>query len=787
MKELRYQREAVQELTNKTIRLLNLESRRKKLIFEAPTGSGKTVMAAQMLNNLMEELQSRGDSHFQRVAFIWIAPNKLHEQSYFKMKAAFSETRVLRPVMYDELDHSDGYIHEGEILFVNWESINKDNALMIRDSEQSKSLFEITRRTQEQHGLPIIVVIDEEHLFWSKTADKSAKVLQQINPYVEVRISATPKTINPDEIVKVYRQDVIAEQMIKEEVILNPNIEQGYTDERELNDHLIKTALAKRQQLADAYQKLGININPLLLIQLPNDTSATMTADDETIAEQVKLSLSIQHGITEENGKLAVWLSNEKSNLAGLEKPDNLTEVLLFKQAIALGWDCPRAAVLLIFRKMNSEQFTIQTVGRILRMPEQHFYTDPILNRGYVYTDIAKDKIQIVAEDMDYLHAHILLAKRRDDLKNVALRSTYIERTSAERNRLGSDFKEHLMKIINEEWLNNQPRALFSFDEDGNAFIPEDEENILDYYAENRRKATESQRISFDIKNIKVEIPKDVHFQNEITIIETGQKASFARSAGEIDRIYLAFCSSMLGQFEKAHSTKVLARYLTEILEQLFALPDWEAKKVVLYYANKPKFEALIKKGLSSYLKILSDRQKQIKETKGYKSYTWEVPEDRIYDESTHHIVNTDAHALLPFVELNNVFTPEVEFAKFLESQKEHIDWWYKNGDSGKQNYAVPYTDIEGDKSLFYVDFVIRLKNGKVFLFDTKTEGSDDNAPNKHNALLDYMSSAENVGKGLKGGVIINDGSVWKYSPAKIDNTNDTTNWSPFFPDVENN
>ena len=57
------------------------------------------------------------------------------------MKAAFSETRVLRPVMYDELDHSDGYIHEGEILFVNWESINKDNALMIRDSEQSKSLF----------------------------------------------------------------------------------------------------------------------------------------------------------------------------------------------------------------------------------------------------------------------------------------------------------------------------------------------------------------------------------------------------------------------------------------------------------------------------------------------------------------------------------------------------------------------------------------------------------------------------------------------------------------------
>ena len=49
------------------------------------------------------------------------------------------------------------------------------------------------------------------------------------------------------------------------------------------------------------------------------------------------------------------------------------------------------------------------------------------------------------------------------------------------------------------------------------------------------------------------------------------------------------------------------------------------------------------------------------------------------------------------------------------------------------------------------------------------------------------MNSVENVDKDLKGGIIIKDGSVWKYSPLKIDNTNDTTNWSPFFPDVENN
>ena len=181
-------------------------------------------MAAQMLAGLTEELLSRGDSPYSEVALIWIAPNKLHQQSYQKMKSLFAETRLLRPVMYDELDQADGVIKPGEILFVNWESINKDKNLMVRDSEQAASLYEITRRTSQELGLPIVVVIDEEHLFWSKTADKSAKVLGRINPKVEIRISATPKT-HSDHIVTVSREEVVAEEMIKRQVVLKRVLE----------------------------------------------------------------------------------------------------------------------------------------------------------------------------------------------------------------------------------------------------------------------------------------------------------------------------------------------------------------------------------------------------------------------------------------------------------------------------------------------------------------------------------------------------------------------------------
>ena len=774
MKEIKYQQKYVRKLVDETVDLLRLSGHRKTLIFKAPTGSGKTVMASQLLADLTEELQSRGDSPYQQVAYIWIAPNKLHQQSYFKMKNYFTETRLLRPVMYDELDQSEGVIKPGEILFVNWESINKDKNVMVRDSEQYASLYEITRRTQEEAGLPIVVVIDEEHLFWSKSADKSAKVLQRINPKVEIRISATPKT-NSDHKVTIDRQEVVNEEMIKKQVVLNPDITKGYTDENELNVHLIQCALQKRKLLADGYKKEGTNINPLLLIQLPNDTSESMSSEDLAIADQVKTYLRAIKDITTENKKLAVWLSNEKENLDGLEEPDNMTEVLLFKQAIALGWDCPRAAVLLIFRKLQSNQFTIQTVGRILRMPEQKFYKNDLLNVGYVYTDISKDQIQIVAEDMDYLNKDALQAIRRENLKNVALQSYYSVYKSSDRNRLGPDFKKVLIDCFSRNWLVKWQQFSFSFD-DEDTKEPEPPQNVV---GQNRKQVERDQRIKFDVLRLGVEVPENIVFQNEVGIIDVDKnKHEFARSAGEIRRIYIDYCRSLLGSFEKAHSTDVLAGYLLQAMEELFELFETDAMKVILYYANKPKFTEIIQKALNNYARKLQERQRQAKE-RAFEQYTWEVPAERLYKESTHHVMQkVEEHALLPFIELNTVSTPERRFSEFLEANKEYVDWWYKNGDEGKQHYSIPYRNSQGEKALFYVDFVVRMKNGQVFLFDTKTENSDSEAPNKHNALIDYME-----GKGLQGGVIVEQNGVWYYSRFHIDTTENVTSWESFFPE----
>lgn len=781
MKNLAYQQKAVSELVDKTIRLLNLGGQRNKLVFEATTGAGKTVMACQMLAGLMDELHDRGDSRYQEVAFIWFAPRKLHIQSYEKLKGAFEETRTLRPIMFGELDQNEG-IRPGEILFVNWESVNKENNVMVREGDCSLSLYEITDRTKEEFGLPIVAIIDEEHMFWSKTADKSAAVLDRINPAVEIRISATPKTANPKEKVTVYRQDVIAAEMIKKEVVLNPEIELNFSDELELNANLIKAALDKRNQIAEAYKAVGSNVNPLLLIQLPNDTKESMTTEDTAIADQVKKYLEMMCDITTDNYRLAVWLAGEKENLIDLERPDNLTEVLLFKEAIALGWDCPRAAVLLIFRKLQSDQFSIQTVGRIMRMPEQKHYQKEILNSGYVFTDIAKDKIQIVTADAGYILNNTITAHRRENLKNVNLPSSYIERPNVERNYLGPDFRKVLHEEARRFWDIAEENLMFSLEELAKLDNYEESKPLPDsddlQINENRKKVANSLRL--DVKNINIEIPQDVHFQNEEQVLEV-DTVKYARKATEIDRVFMAYIATKGHQFESKGRTDKIASYLLEILADFFGIYETEVKKVVLYHLNRPKFDRIIDSALERYVRIRDKARKESAAKRVFKKYGWEVPEERTYDNETNHIEETGNHALLPFVQLNQASNPEKDFVAYLEQNSQYIDWWYKNGDKGKQHYAIEYTTgDEHTKSLFYVDFVIRMKNGHIYLFDTKSIESDVFAPDKHNALLQYIKENTTEEQPLYGGVILRKNENWLYSPQPIENTTDTLNWECF-------
>lgn len=760
-----YQREAVRRLKENIIDMLGWEGMRQKIVFKAPTGSGKTVMTSALLDELKNELETK----FMECAYIWIAPNKLHIQSYMSFRNFFSETRSLRPVMFDEADPSEG-LRSGEVLFLNWESINKENAVLIRDNEQNRNLFQLTKRTQ-QNGLPIIVVIDEEHMFAGRNAKKSELVLQNINPKIELRVSATPIT-GGCTLIDVPRHKVISEEMIKKGIELNPQVSGSMNAEMTMNIQLLEQALERRKNLARAYREY--NINPLLLIQLPNDSKDTLDTEEKTLVMEIERYLDVAKNITTDNGKLAVWLSDRKDNVEGLEKSDNMAEVLLFKQAIALGWDCPRAAVLLIFRDIKSKTFTAQTVGRILRMPQQHHYTNDALNYGYVFTNLSADIIEIVADDMNYIST--IYAKKREGVQRIELNSVYQNRRKTP-HVLMSPFKDFFKKVVAKEW--DLPQTEFwGADLGWDDLKPKEDEAHDDYtFSENRRKANRH-GVRTDVTKIMVKIPKDLKITGDVGRIDVADRARFARTEGELLLSFNQFCRKNVGDYEPGQSAEMIRSAIYEFFEESLGMFQNDAIKVVLYHLNRPKFEDYLAKAEVMYAKEYEKREQE-RNPEEYVPFRWELPDTRMYNSEVSHSCNDIyRHALMPFFEENRVSEPEWKFSRLLDQSNETVDWWYKNADSGHMHFAVPYTDKDDVPRCFYVDYIIRLKNGTICLFDTKSKDSDPNAHKKHNALLDYIKEEnEKNHKRLMGGVIIEENENWYYSPLKIENTSDLKGW----------
>ncbi|MDP3003843.1 MAG: DEAD/DEAH box helicase family protein [Bacteroidales bacterium] len=756
----KYQVEAVDNLVQNTYRLVKRPGARQPLVFKAPTGAGKTVIMAAFLNKFCEELPEKLELEKRKACFVWIAPNKLYIQSYNAIKGYFSEMRSIKPVFFEDI--TDGGIKPNEVLFVNWESINKEKNLMVRENEQNKTLYSYVNQSR-LNGTEIIVIIDEEHMFANpRTARRANEVLQKIYPKIEIRVSATPTT-NSDYKTIVERGDVIHEEMIKEGIILNPALD-SYTQEdgKSLDQTLTDIALKKRKELVEAYEKLNVKINPLLLIQLPNDTSEDITLDDQKYIDSVTQYLEVYHNVSVKNNRMAIWLSGRKDTLADIEKPDNMVDVLLFKQAIALGWDCPRAAVLLIFRELKSTTFTIQTVGRILRMPQQRHYPDPLLNQGYVFTNLSKDRIEIVKDDMNYITMNRDI--RKENYKPVLLQSTYIN-TRIIRNRLGSKFRSAIYETVEKMW----------------GFTKALEETSI--YDRNRNRLGEH-FISIDVNKIEIVIPENINLTGEIEVKLVTETVRFAKTQDELNILFRQFCRSNVVPFAVVDSAPVLEMALKLLFEEYFGFNEFEAIKIILYQENQPQFIELIAKALDRYKVILEEKANIAK--KDVVKYQWEVPAERIYNE-LYEEKDNPTHVLEPFYQYVKASNPENKFIEFLEHHKENFEWWYKNGESAKEHFAVPYIDHYGKESLFYVDFVILLRNGITCLFDTKTVGSDTaNAHLKHNALIDFASERAKSGKPTIGGVIIgkeiSSNLVWQFCRNKIENTKDQTGWEFFNP-----
>ena len=292
---------------------------------------------------------------------------------------------------------------------------------------------------------------------------------------------------------------------------------------------------------------------------------------------------------------------------------------------------------------------------------------------------------------------------------------------------------------------------------------------IDNFTTHNRQRAKQS-GLELDVTRISVEIPKDTHITIDQGRVEVVDKVRLARNNSELNTLFTYFCKRNVHPYTTTDSAGVLRGAIEEAMEKYLNYFASDVPRIVLYKHNQPLFVNIIRKALDRYGKQQEQKPKQAT----YQTNTWTLPESRLYNseqvQNNEQIFN---HALMPYLERKNASKQERDFALWIDRQNDIVDWWYKNGDDGKQHFAVPYSESDNRPHCFYVDFIIRLKNGTICLFDTKTVGSDLFGVEKNNALWEYCKKHNYVG-----GVLIQENGNWYFPNALVDNITNLNGWT---------
>ncbi|MDR3183104.1 MAG: hypothetical protein LBT89_09340, partial [Planctomycetaceae bacterium] len=609
----------------------------------------------------------------------------------------------------------------------------------VRPREDGRSVIEILDKTREE-GKKIILIVDEAYRNYF-TENSQKFIRDVIKPRLTFEVSATPLMTPSGEdlaeekagFVKVPFDNVVESGLIKRETHINKAIG-NYTEFASSADEVVlHAALMKRDELAGLYGEQGINVKPLMLVQLPSERKNMLDIDISMRSEVEELLK--QKGITYENKKLAVWLSDEKVNFEGIEQNDNGVEVLIFKEAVAVGWDCPRAQVLVMLRPIRSITFEIQTVGRILRMPEAKHYDEEALNQAFVYTNLQEIIINREAEGFEFFK-HGKTAYLKDGIQNVSLPSVYLKRTDY--GDLMQRFEDVLVEVLNEhcgithetDYENNLAKA--------KKFIETDAAKL-------------AKPILADVVLENIDIEKDITGGLDIQTIQ--MNVSPENLQRELD--YLAQRWSMPYQARSYQKVK-------QSLYRWFKNFNWEYRYrdkqdlihriVTCSEKNQRFFSDMCDIAKKRYESV---RAEEIAAKRKRTDFEFRLPPSDDFSDSYELVESIKKCPYDKCYLQKKRSEPERRFEQALE-ESGNVEWWYKNGVQLDRYFAVEY-ESENKRRAFYPDYIVRYTDGRIGIYDTKSRITtrDPETKAKAEALQRYISEVNSrLGLTVCGGIV---------------------------------
>ena len=377
--------------------------------FTAPTGAGKTIMMASFIEAMLCGDEDAMMAPIPESIFIWLSDDpELNEQSKNKLIAYCNRLVISQFQTLDESFRGET-LEQGKVYFLNTQKITVTAKMSNICDGRDYTIWQTLENTIQEYGKQLILIIDEAHR-GAKTNQNS--IMQkfilgserdglQSLPMV-IGMSATPERFNrlagdcPSTLSKV----IVSPKEVRESGLLKDRIEIHYPDESVINKNIAVLQAATEEWIDkckhwyDYSEKQHYTVvNPIFLIQVEPGTGGKVsnTDLDECLKEVEK-----KVGKPFEAGEV-VHAFGEKSTLEinGLDVPyckpseinnDRNIKVVLFKEALSTGWDCPRAEAMMSFRVAKDATYIAQLLGRMIRTPlRMRIEVDESLNYVHLY------------------------------------------------------------------------------------------------------------------------------------------------------------------------------------------------------------------------------------------------------------------------------------------------------------------------------------------------------------------------------------------------------------------
>ncbi len=409
-----YQAEATDDVLKALERAAELYRRdglNSSVSLSATTGAGKTVMAAAVIEALFWGSDRFVVDANPGAVVIWFSddPN-LNEQTKDRLRQA-SEKFTYDQLVTIQHPFARAKLEPGKVYFLNTQRLSRTSLLtrghdaddegvletMTTESSpdlQGWTIWQTIANTINDAALTVYLILDEAHRGFNTRAnsEKPTLVRRLVNghagyPPIPIvwGISATIERFN-EAMREAHADDsrralpsiqvdplrVQESGLVKDTIVLDIPNEAGNFD-----TVLVRRAAEKLRDSSIRWERYAKSedaveaVKPLLILQAPNTPDADQIglALDQILRVMPALTGdSVRHVFgdhtTQKFGSWEVdWIEPQR-----VETTTNV-RVLVAKDAISTGWDCPRAEVLVSFRPAKDQTHITQLLGRMVRNP----------------------------------------------------------------------------------------------------------------------------------------------------------------------------------------------------------------------------------------------------------------------------------------------------------------------------------------------------------------------------------------------------------------------------------